>query len=57
MTEICSNCGTLCCGVLMIQIRRECYYPFCSNCFYLFNCLKIDLLREVFKHNDNYVTL
>lgn len=57
MTELCSNCGKLCCGLLRIEIRKNYYYPFCSNCFNLFRLLNIDLLKTIFKHNNNFITI
>lgn len=56
MVEHCSNCGKLCCGKLRIEIRKMCYYPFCYDCFDLFRWLKISLFKEIFKHNENFVT-
>ena len=56
MTEFCSKCGGLCCGKLKIEVRKECYYPFCSNCFYLFGSLKLSEIRRKLKDNKNFIT-
>lgn len=57
MTEYCSNCGVLCCGKLKIEVRKECYYPFCSECFNYFSPLKIKEIRRILRINKNFVTI
>lgn len=57
MVELCCNCGALCCGSLRIEAFKNRYHFFCSNCFYLFDCINIKDLRRILKHNDNFVTI
>jgi len=56
MTELCSNCGDLCCGDLRIKVFRDRIYPFCNNCFNVFQYLRMSLLKQILKHNDNVIT-
>lgn len=56
MNKYCSNCGDTCPGNFRIEVRKGCYYIFCTECFHLFKYLKFDLLRIIFRNNDNFVT-
>ena len=56
MTEFCSNCGDLCPGNFRIEVRKKCYYIFCTRCFHLFKYLDANKLKEIFRHNENFVT-
>lgn len=57
MTEFCTNCGSLCCGKLKIEVRKGCYYPFCSECFNKFIMFKIKEIRRILRANKNFVTI
>jgi len=51
MTEHCSNCGELTCGKMRIEARKGCRYPFCTNCFNLFQHLPNKEIRRILKLN------
>ena len=57
MTEFCTNCGALCCGKLKIEVRKGCYYHFCSECFNLFRPLKIKEIIKIIKKNKYSVAI
>lgn len=56
MSEFCTNCGALCCGRLKIEVRKNCYYSFCSCCFWKFELLTLQEIRRILRKNKNYVT-
>lgn len=57
MTEFCTNCGGQCCGKLKIEVRKGCYYMFCSECFNNFRRLKILEIRKILKENKDFITI
>ncbi len=56
MTEHCKNCGELCCGKLMMEIRKKIYYSFCSSCFALFQYLPNKEIAKILRKNKFGVT-
>lgn len=56
MTEHCKNCGELCCGKLMMEIRKKIYYHFCSSCFGLFQYLPNKEVAKILRRNKYGVT-
>ena len=57
MKSLCSYCGCKCSGNLQIRIFKTKCFPFCPNCFNLLQDLDTDLLKIVFKNNENFTII
>lgn len=55
-TDFCSRCGVECSGKLLIEIKKNLYYGFCSDCFEKVRVLKLKEVREIVYNNNKKET-